>query len=84
MVSFWLTDGSVSEIVLRLETPKGIDDAPLNKYSSLQHKRESAPAPSLPPSKLQQQGQIPFVISVVTSVRNRLARSPPRLRGPGV
>ena len=44
MVSFWLTDDSVSEIVLRLETRKGIDDVPLNK--SWQRKRESAPAPS--------------------------------------
>ena len=39
----------VGEIVLRLETPKGIDDAPLNKYSSLQHKRKSAPEPSSSP-----------------------------------
>ena len=46
MVSFWLTDGSVSEIVLRLETRKGIDDVPLNKHSSSRHNREGAPAPS--------------------------------------
>ena len=46
MVSFWLTDDSASEIVLRLETRKGIDDVPLNKHSSRQHYRESAPAPS--------------------------------------
>ena len=46
MVSFWLTDGSVSEIVLRLETRKGIGDVPLNKHSSSRHNREGAPAPS--------------------------------------
>ena len=46
MVSFWLTDDSVSEIVLRLETRKGIDDVPLNKHSSSRHNREGAPAPS--------------------------------------
>ena len=46
MVSFWLTDDSVSEIVLRLETRKGIDDVPLNKHSPSRHNREGAPAPS--------------------------------------
>ena len=49
MVSFWLTDGSVSEIVLGLETRKGIGDVPLNKHSSSRHNREGAPAPSYIP-----------------------------------
>ena len=43
MVSFWLTDVSVSEIVLRRETRKGIDNVPLNKHSSSRHNREGAP-----------------------------------------
>ena len=46
MVSFWLTDDSVSEIILRLETRKGADDVPLNKHSSRQHISENASAPS--------------------------------------
>ena len=45
MVPFWLTDGSVSEIALRLEARKSIGDAPLNKHSSSRHNREGAPAP---------------------------------------
>ena len=49
MVSFWLTDDSVSENVLRLETRKGIDDVPLNKHSSSRHNREGAPGPSYIP-----------------------------------